>query len=243
MKLLALLLVCVSVGWGQGRWSYQPWGEPKGHWVTDSTVWHITSIDLVGDSACAHDWVEGDFTTAHPGWGCLVDHHGGHCSWTDAVKSRICRKCQRKETLRESTYEHWIDAPRTEYEILKEKMEPPKSERDVDSTWLNTMTLSSDTAAISMRWAIDTMPVVMRGPILLTLESLCAYWQEYSDSCAVDSTWYEGWGMVVDSTTMIELADGSRDYAAKIVKRNSWLRTPRKPDCPGFMAFLRRRVR
>ncbi len=73
----------------------------------------------------AHDWVYSEEWGAREGLGCLVNHNGLHCDWTDKMRHRICRKCLRKETQREYWYQHRDEPPeppKTEYEQLEERL-------------------------------------------------------------------------------------------------------------------------
>ncbi len=125
MKQILFILLFAACAWGQEIFPSPAW---ETNIITDSIVWRITDVVLPGDSLCNHDWLEGEFSTAKPGYSCLVYHNGTHCSYNDKVKSRICRKCHRKERLREQWYEHREEPPKTEYEKLNEELFPAKED-------------------------------------------------------------------------------------------------------------------
>lgn len=132
LTIAAMLLLSASA-WGQTLNTLEYRGsrdfDLDQDWlvITDSVVWRVASVDNVGDSTCVHDWVEGRRTSANPGRGCLVDHRGFHCDWGDGIQPRICRKCLRKETMRENWYQHRPPPPsKTEYEILSDSLRRTK---------------------------------------------------------------------------------------------------------------------
>lgn len=90
--------------------------------VTDSTVWVLRSVDNTGDTLCRHEFVEGDFTIVNPNYGCLVMHNGFQCSMQNSVKSKICKICLRKEKWEEVWSQHSESPPKTEYDLLNERI-------------------------------------------------------------------------------------------------------------------------
>ena len=94
--------------------------------ITDSVVWRIISISVTGDTTCNHEWVYSEARDVNPGYGCLVLHYGFHCSEHDLIRSRICRKCFRKENQREFWYQHRQKHILTEYEVLEDSLKKIK---------------------------------------------------------------------------------------------------------------------
>lgn len=128
--LTAMLLLFTGSLFAQERFFAD---SPSGTWVKDSTGWRVAEVINEGDTDCVHEWIEGNFSTAKPGVGCLVYHNGGHCSYDDRVKDRICKKCLRKEHLREDYYEHFEPNPETEFEKLEKRLQKKKdAEEDIE---------------------------------------------------------------------------------------------------------------
>jgi hypothetical protein len=93
--------------------------------VTDSIIWYETSTARIGDTLCKHNWVYGNNTTASPMYGCLVLHHGFHCSYDDGIRDKVCKKCGRLVTEREQWYQHRQPPPKSEFQITNEKFSKP----------------------------------------------------------------------------------------------------------------------
>ena len=128
MKYLIMFIFLCSVIHSQD-FSNQGFGfYDNGYVVTDSVIWRTISVDSLnlGNINCVHQWVYSRTRLAMLGVGYGVFHNGFHCSYNDRIRDRICKLCLRKETQRESWYQHREEPPKTEYEILKEKLKKAK---------------------------------------------------------------------------------------------------------------------
>jgi len=181
MKTLIFLFLFISIGYAQ---EYNFGQRQDGYYVKDSTKWIITDTLNVGDEKCNHDWEEGEFSTAGAGRGCLVYHNGGHCSYDDKVKSRICKKCLRKEKLREEYYEHFQTNPETEFERLEKKINPPKQIEAV----INPVTYKAiGTANLFPIWEGKPVTNILKMNKTWQQEFI-DLWKEYKRECYADST-------------------------------------------------------
>lgn len=108
-----------NISFGNFTFDYEPV-------ITDSIVWNTIEVALAGDSLCVHDWVYSKRWRTNSNISCLVMHYGFHCSWNDAHRGLICRKCHRKEIQKETWYQHRKKHIPTDYELLEAKIEEKK---------------------------------------------------------------------------------------------------------------------
>ena len=95
-----------------------------------SKEWVVEEVKKEGNKDHDHKWVYSEKTSFNRGIPCLVDHNGGHCSWNNLHREKICSGCGRLIPEVEAWNEKFIPCPekeKTEFEILKEKFEVKES--------------------------------------------------------------------------------------------------------------------
>jgi len=98
--------------------------------VTDSIVWRTVEVINPGDTdKCKtlnghywHDWVHSETWAKGDGIGCCVYHAGFHCDWDDRERYAICKDCKRKIHEKQQWYQHSINPPKSEYEMLDDEI-------------------------------------------------------------------------------------------------------------------------
>ena len=84
-----------------------------------TSTWHLDTVIYAGIDSCEHDFVTGGIPNTKGFCSVLHDERG--CPNTWGRRSKICRKCLRKEIWREER--HRAAKVKTEHEILEEKVD------------------------------------------------------------------------------------------------------------------------
>lgn len=121
--------------------------KSKFGWVTDSIKWVVMDTTFKGNLKCEHEWVYSEPKMQGNRFGAYVfDKHtinvvcargahyangkwdespfhslDEHCQYEEREREKICRKCLRSEIEREQWYQRFIEPPKSEFELLKEK--------------------------------------------------------------------------------------------------------------------------
>ncbi len=131
VMLVLVMMVFLGNAYSQEVYIYDNWGllEEQQYDYNYDIKWVVVSVDSfnLGDEDCEHEWVYSKEWRAGGNMGCLVMHHGGHCSWDESMRDRICEKCLRKERQREVWYliswEEIITKEERRYNELEEKLD------------------------------------------------------------------------------------------------------------------------